>query len=48
MIILGDQEVQSSQIAVRKRKSQETRSMPVDAFLQELKQEIDSKKVDLN
>ena len=46
MIVLGDQEVQSSQIAVRKRNSKETRAMPVDAFLQEIKQEIDSKKVD--
>ena len=48
MIVLGDQEVQSSQIAVRRRKSQETRTLPVDEFLQELKQEIDSKKVDLD
>ena len=48
MIILGDQEAQSSQIAVRRRKSQETRTMAVDVFLKELKQEIDSKKVDAN
>ncbi|TDJ58655.1 MAG: threonine--tRNA ligase [Nitrospina sp.] len=48
MIVLGDQEVQSNQIAVRRRKSQETRTMSVDAFLQELKQEIEAKTVDAN
>jgi threonyl-tRNA synthetase len=46
MLVLGDQEVQAKTVAVRKRKSKETRVMPVDDFLNELNQLIDTKAVD--
>ena len=46
MLVLGDQEVQAKTVAVRKRKSKETRVMPLDDFLGELNQLIDTKAVD--
>jgi threonyl-tRNA synthetase len=46
MLVLGDQEVQSKQVAVRKRRSKETRTMGLDDFLLELKNEIDLKTID--
>ena len=48
MLVLGDQEVQSRQVAVRKRRSKETRTMGLDDFLLELKNEIDEKTIDTN
>ena len=46
MLVLGDQEVQAKTVAVRKRKSKETRVMPVEEFLKELNERIDTKAVD--
>ena len=46
MLVLGDQEVQAKTVAVRKRKSKETRVMPLEDFLNELHKLIDTKAVD--
>ncbi len=46
MLVLGDQEVQAKTVAVRKRKSKETRVMPVDDFLRELNELIETKAAD--
>lgn len=46
MLVLGDQEVQAKTVAVRKRKSKETRVMPVEDFLRELHELIETKTVD--
>jgi threonyl-tRNA synthetase len=46
MLVLGDQEVQAKTVAVRKRKSKETRVMPVEDFLRELNELIETKAVD--
>ncbi|MCZ6540740.1 MAG: threonine--tRNA ligase [Nitrospinae bacterium] len=46
MLVLGDQEVQAKTVAVRKRKSKETRVMPLEDFLNELHRLIDTKAVD--
>ncbi|CAI2716920.1 threonine--tRNA ligase [Nitrospina watsonii] len=48
MLVLGDKEVQSGQIAVRKRRSQETHTLSLDDFLKRLKQEIDDKVIDVH
>ncbi len=47
MLVLGDKEVQSGQVAVRKRRSQDTRTLTFDEFLNELKQDIDNKTIDV-
>jgi len=46
MLVLGDQEIQAKTVAVRKRKSKETRFMPVEDFLKELNELIETKAVD--
>jgi threonyl-tRNA synthetase len=46
MLVLGDQEIQAKTVAVRKRKSKETRVMPVEDFLKELNELIETKAVD--
>ena len=46
MLVLGDQEVQAKTVAVRKRKSKETRVMPIEDFLKELIELIETKAVD--
>ncbi|MCZ6513838.1 MAG: threonine--tRNA ligase, partial [Nitrospinae bacterium] len=46
MLVLGDQEVQAKTVSVRKRKSKETRVMPVDDFLNELHKLIKTKALD--
>jgi len=46
MLVLGDQEVQAKTVAVRKRKSKETRVIPVEDFLKELVELIETKAVD--
>jgi threonyl-tRNA synthetase len=46
MLVLGDQEIQAKTVAVRKRKSKETRVMPVEDFLRELKDLIETKSAD--
>ncbi len=48
MLILGDQEAQSAKIAVRRRRSQETQTMDIEAFLSQLKTEIDEKTIDVS
>ncbi|MFQ5443965.1 MAG: His/Gly/Thr/Pro-type tRNA ligase C-terminal domain-containing protein, partial [Nitrospinales bacterium] len=46
MVVLGDQEVTAKQVAVRKRKSKETRVLDLDTFVAELRQGIDEKTID--
>ena len=46
MLVLGDQEIEAKTVAVRKRKSKETRVMPVEDFLKELNELIETKAVD--
>jgi threonyl-tRNA synthetase len=46
MLVLGDQEVQAKTVAVRKRKSKETRVMPMEDFFRELNELIETKAVD--
>jgi len=46
MIVLGDKEVESRTLAVRKRRSKETRTVDMDAFLSELVREIQDKTLD--
>ncbi len=46
MLVLGDKEVESKVIAVRKRRSKETKVMELNLFLRDLKNEIDTKAVD--
>ncbi len=48
MLVLGDKEVESKVIAVRKRRSKETKVMELNLFLRDLKNEIDTKAVDLD
>ncbi len=47
MLVLGDKEVQSGQVAVRKRRSQDTHTLSLDDFLKQLKHEIDTKAIDV-
>ena len=46
MLVLGDQEIEAKTVAVRKRKSKETRVMPVEDFLKELNELIETKALD--
>ncbi len=46
MIVLGDKEVESQTMGVRKRRSKETRTLDFEAFLNELKSGIDSKMIE--
>lgn len=46
MIVLGDKEVESQTMGVRKRRSKETRTLDFEAFLNELKFGIDSKMIE--
>jgi threonyl-tRNA synthetase len=48
MVVLGDKEVESRLLAVRKRRSKETRTVDMDTFLGELAQEIQDKTLDLD
>jgi threonyl-tRNA synthetase len=48
MVILGDKEVETRQIAVRKRNTQETRTMSLDEFIREIQEDIRTRKIDLN
>ena len=47
MIVLGDKEVESGQVAVRKRRSKETRTLDLDNFLNEIKSLIQEKTIDV-
>ena len=46
MIVVGDKEVESQTLGVRKRRSKETRTLDYDTFLAELKSGIDSKLIE--
>jgi len=46
MIILGDKEVESQTLGVRKRRSKETRTLDFESFLEELKSGIDSRLIE--
>ncbi len=46
MIVLGDKEVENGQVAVRQRKSKETRTMTLAEFMAEMKNKIDQKTLD--
>ena len=46
MVVLGDKEVDSQTLAVRKRRSKETRTLDFDSFLEELKSDIDSRLIE--
>jgi threonyl-tRNA synthetase len=48
MVVLGDKEVESRLLAVRKRRSKETRTVDMDTFLGELAKEIQDKTLDLD
>ena len=46
MVVLGDKEVDSQALAVRKRRSKETRTLDFEPFLEELKSGIDSRLIE--
>jgi threonyl-tRNA synthetase len=46
MIVLGDKEIESQTLGVRKRRSKETRTLDFESFLEELKSGIDSRLID--
>ena len=46
MVVIGDKEVESQTLGVRKRRSKETRTLDFDTFLLELKSGIDTKLID--
>jgi threonyl-tRNA synthetase len=45
-LFLGDKEVDSQTLAVRKRRSKETRALDFETFLEELKSGIDSRLIE--
>ena len=46
MVVLGDKEVESQTLGVRKRRSKETRTLDFETFLSELKSGIDSRVIE--
>jgi threonyl-tRNA synthetase len=46
MIVLGDKEVESRSLAVRKRRSKETRTIDLETFIEELNVEVREKRLD--
>ena len=46
MVVLGDKEVDSQTLAVRKRRSKETRTLDFESFLEELQSGIDSRLIE--
>ena len=46
MVVLGDKEVETGMLAVRKRRAKETRTMEIDTFLTEIKDHIREKTID--
>ncbi|MCH8209673.1 MAG: threonine--tRNA ligase, partial [Nitrospinae bacterium] len=48
MVIIGDKEVESRNVAVRKRNSRETDTVGLDTFASQLKKEVETRKIDLN
>ena len=43
LLVAGEREMQSGQVAVRTRKGEDLGSMPIDALIERLKAEIESK-----
>ncbi len=48
MVIIGDKEVESRNVAVRKRNSRETDTVGLDTFASQLKKEVETRMIDLN
>ncbi len=48
MVILGDREVETRQIAVRKRNNQETKTMDLDAFILQIERDVKARKIELS
>ena len=46
MIVLGEKEVETLTLAVRKRRAKETRTMDIDAFLEEIRTNVRDKTID--
>ncbi|MBT3922350.1 MAG: threonine--tRNA ligase, partial [Nitrospina sp.] len=46
MVVLGDKEVESQTLGVRKRRSKETRTLDFESFLEELKSGINSRLIE--
>jgi threonyl-tRNA synthetase len=46
MVVVGDKEIESQTLGVRKRRSKETRTLDFESFLEELKSSIDTKLID--
>ena len=46
MAVIGDKEVESGMLAVRKRRSKESRTLKLDAFIEELHKDIQEKTID--
>ena len=47
MIVLGDKEVESSTLGVRKRRSKETRTLDLKTFLDEINEAVENRAIDL-
>ncbi|GIS83833.1 MAG: hypothetical protein CM1200mP16_01330 [Nitrospina sp.] len=47
MIILGDKEVESSTLGVRRRRSKETRNLNLKMFLDEVNEAVEKRTIDL-
>ena len=46
MIVLGDKEVESSTLGVRKRRSKETRTLDLKTFMDEVKEAVENRTID--
>ena len=46
MIVLGDKEVESSTLGVRKRRSKETRTLDLKTFMGEVKEAVENRTID--
>ena len=47
MIILGDKEVESSTLGVRRRRSKETRNLDLKTFVDEINEAVEKRIIDL-
>ena len=47
MIVLGDKEVESSTLGVRRRRSKETRNLDLNTFLDEVNEAVTKRTIDL-
>ena len=48
MVVLGDKEVESSTLGVRRRRSKETRNLDLKTFLNEVNKGIEKRTIDLD